>query len=120
MTTPAHSATVSGNQNAGHTPKPVTDLDLAFGGRINELLPPYLDIPEDFKRDRSPWNHWQREWFFNGLKEIPKPLPGIDGDAAMRHLAAIQGSFAPKHEHKAAGVAYLASLWFQPIAKATS
>lgn len=40
---------------------------------------------------------------------------GIDGDTAVRHLRAIQGSFAPKHEHKMEAVAYLASRWFTKV-----
>lgn len=36
-------------------------------------------------------------------------------DKAFRHLAACQGSFEPKHEHKQAAVAWLASLWFGEV-----
>jgi hypothetical protein len=36
----------------------------------------------------------------------------VDGELAIRHLQVIQASFEPKHEHKEAAVAYLASLWF--------
>jgi hypothetical protein len=40
---------------------------------------------------------------------------GVDGNLAFRHLSAIQRSFTPKHEHKEAAVAYLASLWFEDV-----
>lgn len=73
-------------------------------------------IPEEFK-DRNTNNKWlefQRTWFFKGIKSsglVPKP--GIDMNEALRHLQAIQSSYEPKHEHKEACVAYLASLWFE-------
>jgi hypothetical protein len=35
-------------------------------------------------------------------------------DNAFRALQACLGSFAPKHEHKIAGVAYLLSEWCEP------
>jgi hypothetical protein len=96
------------------SPLAVSKLDIAFGGRMKELLPSYNEIPDEFKDNYHPWCHWQSKWFFSGLakQDIPETKAGIDKDAAMRHLAAIQGSFEPKHEHKEAGVAYLASLWF--------
>lgn len=106
-----------------YMPIEVTDADLAFGGKAMEILPKWGDIPEEFKRDRNPWVQWQRQWFFRGLEKRPTPKEGIDGALAMKNLACVQGSFAPKHEHKEAGVAYLASLWFaspdgEPIKKA--
>ncbi|TXH09053.1 MAG: hypothetical protein E6R04_09235 [Spirochaetes bacterium] len=97
-------------------PQPVTDVTLAFPASVMMLMPKYEDIPEEF-RDRnssSKWIQFQRDWFFKGLKVsglIPKK--GIDLDTALRQLQAIQGSYEPKHEHKEACVAYLASLWFE-------
>lgn len=95
-------------------PQDVTALEIAFGGAglLEKLLPPMDAIPEEFRRHRSSWVDWQSDWFFNGLKRYPIPKPGIDVDKAMGHLSAIQSSWEPKHEHKKAGVAYLASLWF--------
>jgi len=100
-------------------PTDVDKLSTVFGGDMAKLLPPYAQIPEEFKRHNgNKWTQWQSDWFFSGLKGYPVPKPGIDVKTAMRHLAAIQGSFAPKHEHKAAGVAYLASLWFEAPSEA--
>lgn len=94
-------------------PQAVTGLDVTFGGKMQDLLPPYDSIPKEFKGNH-PWCTWQREWFYNGLKNgFPKPKEGIDVGQAMAHLKAIQCSFDPSHEHKEAGVAYLASLWFK-------
>lgn len=91
----------------------VTKADVAFGGKAMEILPAYRLIPDEFKRGSNPWVQWQSEWFYSGLKQMPTPKPGIDLQLAMANLACVQGSFEPKHEHKQAGVAYLASLWFE-------
>jgi hypothetical protein len=98
------------------TPVAVDEATMVFGGRINELLPPYADIPDDFKHDYHPWVRVVVQWFYRGLGETPlQPVDTIDRSMAIRHLATVMGSFAPKHEHKIAGVAYLMSLWFKPI-----
>ena len=98
-------------------PTPVSDLDIAFGAHvIGRLLPKMEDIPREFKIGESsaiPFLDFQRKWFFDGLKRdnMPKAKEGINLEDAIRHLQAVQGSFEPEHEHKEAGVAYLASLW---------
>ncbi len=94
-------------------PIEVSDLDIAFGGKAMQILPPMTEIPTEFHTGESPWCKWQREWFFEGLKSVPAAKDGIDQRMAIRCLAVVQGSFAPKHEHKEAGVAYLASLWLE-------
>lgn len=95
-------------------PKEVTGVDVAFGGSVQKLMPSYEAIPDEFKRGNNYWCQWQSKWFYEGLDGVPKPKDGVDGKKAMRHLAAVQRSFEPKHEHKSAAVAYLASLWFEP------
>ncbi len=78
-------------------------------------MPTMEEIPEEFKGLFSdhPWVRWQASWFFDGLKAIPDAKKGIDQDLAMRHLATLNRSMEPKHEHKQAAVAYLASLWLE-------
>lgn len=97
------------------TPCPVSDIDLAMGCNLVNLLPPYDNIPKEFKNQSHPWCKWQAKWFYEGLtrNQIPKSKEGIDKNRAIRHLRTIQESWEPKHEHKEAGVAYLASLWFE-------
>lgn len=94
----------------------VDRTDVAFGagaGLIRKLLPAYDSIPDEFKDHWNPYAKLQSEWFFKGLKRSKlRVKPGINEKLALMHLAAIQGSWEPKHEHKAAGVAYLMSLWF--------
>lgn len=97
-------------------PKEIDDATFAFPASVRDLMPAYDEIPDDFKYERggsSPWVRWQKRWFYDGLYAIPVPKPGIDANKAMRHLSVIQRSFQPKHEHKSAAVAYLASLWFE-------
>lgn len=99
-------------------PKEVTGLDMAFGGRMKELLPPMASIPEEFHRwDNGYWGKIVGAWFFSGLPqgtvEAWQPKPGIDKAKALRHVKAILGSFELKHEHKEAACAYLLSLWFE-------
>lgn len=84
---------------------------LAFPAGISKLIPAYDDIPREFKTGTNPWVKFQRQWFYGGLQKMPKPKPGVDIQKAMRHLMAIQGRFEPKHEHKEAAVAFLASQW---------
>lgn len=93
-------------------PQEISKADAVFGGNTRTLMPAYHEIPEEFKRSGNNWVEWQRQWFYRGLQSSPTPKEGIDAKAAMAHLAAIQSSWDPKHEHKMAGVAYLASLWF--------
>lgn len=95
-----------------YKPIPVSRADVVFGGKVDKILPRWSDIPDEFKRGTSPWCAWQGAWFFKGLKRYPVPKEGIDLGMAMANLGAVQGSFQPKHEHKEAGVAFLASLWF--------
>ena len=83
---------------------------------IGKLLPKWDEIPEEFKHQSgNKWVQFQTDWFFSGLKNSDGlvPKPGIDKVLAMAHLSACQRSYQPKHEHKIAGVAYLASLWFE-------
>ena len=93
-------------------PIKVDSLDMAFGGKAMEILPKYSEIPQEFKTGSSPWSQWQSKWFYDGLKNYPVPKEGIDLDLAMQNLKCCQASWEPKHEHKVAGVAYLASQWF--------
>jgi hypothetical protein len=96
---------------AQRKPIDVSGTDMAFG-RVKDILPPMKEIPEEFGDARNQWVRWQSDWFYSGLKRWPVPRDGIDLKLAMANLKCVQGSFAPKHEHKMAGVAYLASLWF--------
>ena len=88
-----------------------------------ELLPPYDDIPDDFKISFSS-NKWLRffnDMFFKGIR-ITKLVvkTGIDKDKAFRHIRIAAQGWDSKHEHKEAGIAYLMSLWFDDIEWETS
>jgi len=87
----------------------------ADGAALTRLLPPMSVIPEAFRDERDPWCAVAQRWFFSGLTAgTLRALDGIDQTAALSHLAAVLRSFAPKHEHKMAGAAWLMSQWFHP------
>lgn len=96
-----------------HKPIHVDDLDVVFGGKAMQILPKYDEIPDEFKSWNNKYNKWASGWFLSDLKEIPEAVDGVDQNLAMRNLACVLKSFEPKHEHKTAGVAYLASLWLE-------
>ena len=100
-------------------PVDIDDVNRAFPASVKHLMPPYDQIPDDFwsMNNRTKWNDLQATWFYKGLPPKTKFIPkeGVDKDKALRHLGTIQGSFEPSHEHKAAAVAYLMSLWFEDI-----
>lgn len=98
-------------------PMVVDHMALAFGVSDKELarlLPPMAALPKAFQRGRDPWCAVTHRWFFRGLpKDALRAKPGIDEVKALEHCAAVLQSFAPKHEHKVAGVAWLLSQWFE-------
>lgn len=97
-------------------PQDVDDLNAALGTKVKALMPPYEEIPKEFKSSSNPWDRFFSDWFFGGIELVDAiPMEGIDKKKALRHLGTICKSFEPKHEHKAAAVAYLASLWFASI-----
>lgn len=93
----------------------VTDVDIVFGGKdLVALLPAYEDIPDEFKGRQSPWVRFMEDWFFRGIAKYDlTPKDGVDERKAIRHISAVMRSWAPAHEHKTAGVAYLLSQWFK-------
>ena len=119
MNTPqTPTAPTVGNSDVFGAPTAVTGLDCAFGGEMKKLLPPWDTIPDEYKRHHgTKWTKIVAQWFFGGLPKGTNfvPKPGIDSGAAVAHLRAILVSFAPKHEHKEAGVAYLMSKWFEDV-----
>lgn len=97
-------------------PQEVNDIELAFPANALEFMPERDDIPDEFREGDSSWVDFQKHWFFNGLGQPSFYMKkGVDGEKALRHLSAIQGSYAPKHEHKEEAVAYLASRWFEAV-----
>jgi hypothetical protein len=99
-------------------PRQTTGLDIAFGpSNIMEWMPPYKELPEEFRRERTTWASFVSGWFYRGLANVDrlKAKPDIVATQALNHVKAVLGSWDPKHEHKMAGCAYLLSLWFEPI-----
>lgn len=95
-------------------PTVIPDVLYAFPGHLERLLPPWDEIPDDFKNVRNPWLRFVSLWFRKGWPEEPKLYehPNVPGEMAFRHAHTIMKSFEPSHEHKVAGVAWLLSRWF--------
>ena len=94
-------------------PAAIDDATFAFPATLGGLLPPMDEIPDEFL------NSYDNKWvslvsglFYKG-GNLPATKPGIDAKAARRHIGTVLGSYEPAHEHKIAGAAYLASLWYQ-------
>lgn len=97
-------------------PVEVNDVEIAFGGNMEKLLPSMEEIPEEYKNGSNKWNKVVGDWFFYGLKSCKwEPKEGIDTKDAINHIKAIMSSFDPKHEHKEAGCAYLLSYFFNDV-----
>jgi hypothetical protein len=94
-------------------PIEVTQLDIAFGGKAMKILPAYNEVPKEFKEHQNKWNKFISGWFFNGIDDWPKAKEGVNGKLAILNIRACLADFEPKHEHKIAGAAYLASQWFE-------
>jgi hypothetical protein len=104
------------------TPRDVSDMEMAFpANAVRDFMPSYEECKEGLRKldakTEAMWRDFQATWFFSGLPDNVrvKLAPGIDGEAAFRHLSCIQGSYAPSHQHKEAAVAYLASRWFRSV-----
>jgi hypothetical protein len=98
-------------------PTEVSDAQMAFPAQVMDLMPSREEckmalkaLPDQGKR----WVDLQQRWFYSGLPKMTEfhVAEGVDSELAIRHLQVIQASYEPKHEHKEAAVAYLASLWF--------
>ena len=102
-------------------PHEFDDVEVVFPANALDHMPSYEECKEGLneldEKTRQKWMNFQNEWFFYGLSEKTKIYvkEGIDGEQALRHLKVIQCTFACKHEHKEAAVAYLASQWFENV-----
>ena len=97
----------------------ITDPERAFG--TTRLLPPWEEIPDEFKRGNQYTRLATAIFFGNDLPDGECTfLEGFaeSGEALNRAVYAHLKSFAPKHEHKIAGVGYLISkaMRFEPAA----
>ena len=103
-------------------PRSVSDEEVMFGGRLEALLPEYETLPAAFRDEQDVYSPVVWQWYFRGIRtDCLRPRRGIDGKAAWRHLRAVMSCWdptrpQPTHAHKAAGIAYLMSRWFEPPA----
>lgn len=109
---------ISQNDKVSYDFWPIPDLtsvDMAFGNIKH--LPPCNDIPDRFRWGFDPYTRFVRDWFFSGRTEDDMrrltARSGVDRERALVAIKAILMSFAPKHEHKEAGCAFLLYEWFE-------
>lgn len=102
-----------------------TDAERAFPANALEYMPEPEEIPKEFWSGRGfhsakaePWVDFAGSYCV-GCVDIETVefgrKDGIDGEAAFTQINAIARSFAPKHEHKEATVAWLLSMWFTDV-----
>ena len=94
----------------------MTEVDILYGSIKH--LPLMEEIPDEFKEyNGTVWNKIISRWFFSGLPDatVFYPKESIVAENAIAAIGAILVSFAPKHEHKEAGAAYLLSEWFEKV-----
>lgn len=105
---------------APYEPVELTAVERAFPANALDWMPAPDDIPETY------WNSYEwhtqlwRDAMFAGIDDIqlaPKDpsWEQEEVDRAHAHLYAILGSFAPKHQHKEAALAYLTDQWFDAV-----
>lgn len=94
----------------------VTTVDQVFAGdKALEIMPKWEDIPDDFPNRRK-WEKVMNDWFFLGLKNARwMPKEGVETKKALAAIVTVMRSFAPKHEHKQAAVAFMLSEWFLDV-----
>lgn len=100
-----------------YLPVHVDEAMYMFPAEIRDMMPAEAEIPDDFWDGSNPWVKLSRRWFFDGVGADDKfyARDGIDPETAYRHLSCIQRSWQPRHQHKEASVAFLASLWFDHV-----
>lgn len=102
-------------------PQDIPAAQRAFAANVvATLMPPYSSIPAEFRNmnNHTEWNKFVGHWFFSGNpfeKWNVGVREGVDPDKALTHLQTILRSWEPKHEHKEAAVAWLASRWYDGI-----
>lgn len=103
-----------------YRPVPVDDVLSAYPAHVRHLMPlwsPEIGHAWEARDEAKPWLRFQSEWFYGRLPEDVEfaTKAGVDSGAAIRHLAAIQRSFEPKHEAKVYAVSFLAAQWFETV-----
>lgn len=105
-------------------PFPLSKPEVVFPANALDFMPKEKDIPNEFWPGRGnetetskKWLRFQNDCFYHGIKPSVQFYlkDGVDGPTAFDHLNAIQGSYAPRHQHKMAAFAYLCSLWFDDV-----
>lgn len=93
------------------TPRPASDVDLAFPATV---IGTFLPRPE-WIGDRSQWlsSPWGRltDGIFAGRPDDLGCTFEHDHELVWRHIRVCLGSFEPSHQDKIAGIAFLLAVW---------
>lgn len=86
----------------------ITDVELVFS--TSRLLPAWEEIPDDFRRGNLYTEIASAIFYGTTLPDSFIDLkPGFTQEKIVRLVRSHLRSFAPKHEHKIAGVGYMLS-----------
>lgn len=77
-----------------------------------QLIPRKLEIPPEFFDGRNEAVRETRLWILYGLETDREPKPGIDADAAKRHMRVIHCAWGVDYDRKVAAAAWLLTLWY--------
>lgn len=101
-------------------PHEISEAQRAFPANVvGTLMPPATAIPDTYE-DQGLWQGFFTDLFFRGSGTAFEnwrlyTRDDVDGEKAWVHLTTILRSYEPKHEHKEAAFAWLASRWFAGI-----
>jgi hypothetical protein len=86
----------------------ISDVEIAFG--TTKLLPPWEAIPEDFRKGNQYTALVSNLFYGRPLPDSPISIvEGVKHEDLSRAVHAHLISYAPKHEHKIAGIGYMIS-----------
>lgn len=100
----------------------VSTVEMAFPATAMDYLPPWDILPEEFRENgHNAWMTLANTWFHSTRSLADRKLQlalkeDIDMDDLRNLIHVCMRSYAPKHEHKIGGVAYMLSRWCEDFA----
>lgn len=91
------------------------ELDRA-GLDSSPFMPKWKDLPEGYRRGRSPYSAFFTATFFRGIADYSVEwYEGVDKVLAIRTLGLIARDFGSAHEHKEAAFCFLCDEWMRKV-----
>lgn len=84
---------------------------------IEELIPSYENLPNEFKEGTTKWRRSATIWFKKGLHKDSKLVPksDINKEIAITNIQCIMSSFFINMTYKISAAAYLLNMWFDDV-----